>query len=77
VEVVLANSGHAKLSSTTNSNSQLGQLVKKDEWTFSNLPVNDEQELQNLYTKMTVLSYNGQEKKMLNNSHICLDQKTY
>jgi hypothetical protein len=58
---VLSNSGHVKLSSRTNSNSQLGQPIKKDEWRSSNLPVNNEQELQNLYTKMTVLNYNEQD----------------
>jgi hypothetical protein len=62
----LTNSGHAKLLSTINSNGQMGQPVNRDEWTFSNLPLHSEQQLKNLYTKMTVVNFDEQEKLVRN-----------
>jgi hypothetical protein len=62
----LANSGHAKLSSTINSNGQMGQPVNHDEWTFSDLPLDSEQQLQNLGSKMTVVNFDEQEKLLRN-----------
>jgi hypothetical protein len=44
----------------------MGQPVNRDEWTFSNLTLDTEQQLKNLGSKMTVVSYDEQEKLVRN-----------
>jgi hypothetical protein len=62
----LANSGHAKLSSTINSNGQMGQPVNHDKYSFIDLPLDSEQQLKYLGSKMTVVKFDEQEKFVRN-----------
>jgi hypothetical protein len=44
----------------------MGQPVNRDEYTFSNLPLDTEQQLKNLGSKMTVVNLEEQEKLVRN-----------
>jgi hypothetical protein len=67
---VLANSGHAKLWPSINSNGQSGQLLDREEWTFNNMPLDSEQHLQDLTTEMTLPNFVEHEKFVRQFKHL-------